>query len=157
MTATPRLNPDLEKSILAAIRAGGFADVAAAAFGVAPAVFRKWLRWGRLRKNVKYASFARKVAQAEATARLNAEMKALEKDPRIWLRAGPGRETAERQGWTTFARPQTRARQEIDPFAAPAFLMFLARLRAALAPFPDALAAAVAVLDAAERTGKRST
>lgn len=148
MTASPRLTPELENNILAAIRAGGFADVAAAAFGVSRPLLRKWLRWGNQGKSALYRAFARKVAQAQATARLNAEVRAHEKDPRLWLRAGPGRETADSEGWTTFVRPQARRRQNVDPFAAPAFLAFLAALRAALAPFPEALKAVVAVMEA---------
>ena len=90
MTASPRLTPELESNILAAIRAGGFADVAAAAFGVSRPLFRKWLRWGNQGKNGAYQAFAHKVAQAQATARLSAEMQAHQKDPRMWLRARSG-------------------------------------------------------------------
>ena len=90
MTTAPRLTPELEKSILAAIRAGGFADVAAAAFGVSRGLFRKWLRWGQADKKGGYRAFALHVAQAQAAARLTAEMQAHQKDPRMWLRrSGP--------------------------------------------------------------------
>jgi hypothetical protein len=152
MTASPRLTPELENNILAAIRAGGFADVAAAAFGVSRPLFHKWLRWGKHAKNGMYQAFAHKVAQAQATARLSAEMQAHQKDPRMWLRAGPGRETTDSQGWTTFVRPQARQRPNVDPFTAPAFVAFLATLRATLTPYPEALEAVVAAIDKARPT-----
>ena len=151
MSAAMQLTPELEHNILAAIRAGGFADVAAAAFGVPQRLFHKWLRWGSKGKNAIYASFADKVAQAQATARLAAEMQAHQKDPRMWQRAGPGRETAAREGWTTFVRPQTRKNQDVNLFETPAFIDFLAALRTALAPYPEALQAVVRAIDALPR------
>ena len=80
MSTAAELNSELENNILAAIRAGGFADVAAAAFGVPRPLFRKWLRWGSKGKGAIYEAFAQKVAQAQATARLAAEMQKLMKD-----------------------------------------------------------------------------
>ena len=148
MSIAAELNSELENNILAAIRAGGFADVAAAAFGVPRPLFRKWLRWGSKGKGAVYESFAQKVAQAQATARLAAEMQAHHKDPRMWLRAGPGRETASSEGWTTFVRPQARKAQTINLFATPMFLDFLATLRAVLAPYPEALQAVVGAIEA---------
>jgi hypothetical protein len=141
------LTPELEDQILAAIRAGGFPHVAAAAFGVPPRVFERWLRWGSKRKSSVYKSFAQKVSQAHATARLNAEINTHQKDPRLWLRAGPGKETPSALGWTTFVRPQGRAAKDIDLFAEPVFLRFLANLRAVLAPYPEALQALAKALE----------
>lgn len=146
MTTKIELTPELERSILAAIRAGGFPHVAAAAFGVPSRLFKKWLRRGVRHKNSVYASFARNVCQAQATARLAAEMKTHDKDPRLWLRSGPGRETPEAVGWTTFVRPRVRPLRRLNLFASPDFLQLLASLRAALATHPEALEAVNRVL-----------
>jgi hypothetical protein len=144
MKTTIERTPQLEENILAAIRAGSFPDVAAAAFGVPRGLFRKWLRRGH-RDNQE--SLAHRVAQAQATARLNAEVRTHEKDPKLWLRAGPGRETQDAAGWTSFARPQARAAQEVNIFETPAILRLLSVLRAALAPYPDALETVTRVLE----------
>ena len=69
----PPLTDELARGILAAIRAGGFPHVAAAAYGVDAALWERWLRRGR-RKHARepYRSFARQVEQAQAQARLRA-------------------------------------------------------------------------------------
>jgi hypothetical protein len=136
--------PQLEEHILAAIRAGSFPEVAAAAFGVPKRLFRKWLRRGH---HDNQESLAHRVAQARATARLNAEVRTHEKDPKLWLRAGPGRETIDAAGWTSFARPQARAARETNIFETPAILRLLSVLRAALSPYPEALDAVTSALE----------
>jgi hypothetical protein len=136
--------PQLEESILAAIRAGSFPEVAAAAFGVPKRLFRKWKQQGNVHDP---ESFAHKVAKARATARLDAEIRTHEKDPRLWLRAGPGRETKDAAGWTAFVRSQARAGAEINIFETPVILRLLTVLREALAPFPEALDAVTQALD----------
>jgi hypothetical protein len=146
MSTPCRLTPELEERILAAIRAGGFPHVAAAAFGVPPRLFRKWLRRGRKRKSPAYEAFANNVTQAHATARLNAEMLTHQKDPKLWLRAGAGKETPGAPGWTTFARPQARRAGGDNPLSSPAVLRLLAAVKAALTSFPDALQAVVEVM-----------
>jgi hypothetical protein len=142
MKMAPHLTTELADNILAAIRAGGFAHVAAAAFGVPPADFKKWLRQGRTGQSPEHREFAQKVAQAQGTARLAAEMETHKKDPRLWLRAGPGRETPSADGWTTFVRARPRRSRPQNPCASPAMLGIFHKLTAALAPFPAALAAA---------------
>jgi hypothetical protein len=142
MSMAPELTTELADSILAAIRAGGFAHVAAAAFGVPLAVFKKWLRLGRTGQSPEYQAFAHNVAQAQGTARLAAEMETHKKDPRLWLRGGPGRETPHADGWTTFVRPRTRRLRPSDPFSSPVLLGLFRKLAAALAPFPEAFEAA---------------
>ncbi len=144
-----QLTPELEEKILAGIRAGGFPHVAAGAFGVPDKLFRKWLRRGTKRKDERYCAFVRNVARAQATARLNAEIQTHGKDPRLWLRSGPGRETAAAVGWTTFVRPRARKARRSGRLLSPAFLRFLADLRNVLAPFPEALDAVTKNLTAA--------
>jgi len=151
------LTPDLEGKILAAIRTGGFPHVAAEAFGVSPHTFKKWLRLGRNPKNTRYRTFAKNVKQAVATARLNAEMHTHQKDPKLWLRSGPGKETPASVGWTTFVRPQANNEGEIDYFASPAVLQFLALLEDALARFPEALQSVNLAITAWEKSRGRPT
>jgi hypothetical protein len=146
MKACVELNEDLENRILAGIRTGGFAHVAAAAWGVPPALLKRWLRLGKKAANPTYQAFAQKVAQAEATARLSAETRTHEKDARLWLRAGPGKERPGVAGWTTFVRPQVQSTSRVDLFASAVFLEFLATLRAELAAFPEANQAVTEVL-----------
>ena len=142
---TPRLlTPELENNILSAIRAGSYPEVAAAAFGVPKRLFRRWLRRGI---GTSHESLACKVAQAQGTARVNAEIRVHEKDPRLWLRAGPGRETKDAIGWTTFVRPQARDGEAGNFFEAPAMLHLLSILREALEPYPEALQALARALE----------
>src|SRR5665213_3693441 len=73
----PLLTPEIEAKILAYVRAGGFAHVAAEAAGVSREVFEEWMRKGESKRAIpKYRLFAEKVRQAEATARLGAEVAA---------------------------------------------------------------------------------
>ncbi len=128
--------------------------MAAAAFGVSRSLFRKWLRWGDAGKNGTYRAFALNVAQAQATARLTAEMQAHQKDPRMWLRADPAAKPPTPKAGRRFVRPQAKQRNNVDPFAVPAFVAFLATLRATLTPYPDALKAVVAAMEAAGHGGQ---
>lgn len=145
----PKLSAELARGILAGIRAGGFPHVAAAAYGVDLALWERWLRRGRRRHaREPYRSFVRKVEEAQAQARLRAEIAVLEKDTRGWLKHGPGRDLPGRPGWAALVRPAPDpGKQAVDWLASSEFLHFTALLRAALAPFPEALAAVGRVLD----------
>ena len=145
----PVLTPELLRNIAAGIRAGGFPHVAAAANQVRAALFERWLRLGR-RKHAgePYRGFVGEIEAAQAQARLRAEMTVQEKDPRTWLKHGPGRELPGKPGWSALARPSLPSDRGVDLTAAPEFLHLLAKLRAALAPFPEALAAAAQVFGA---------
>lgn len=154
MNTKIKLTPELETQILAAIRAGGFPHVAAQAFGVPQELFEKWLDWGEKsqRQRQPWFSFAKKVRQAQAIARLNAEMKCHEEDPRLWLRSGPGKETPNSAGWTTIVRPQVQSLNTVTLFTSPDFLQFMGTLRNVLAPYPDALQALTKALDSPQET-----
>lgn len=76
------------------IRIGAFAWVAAEALGISPDAFYRWLRWGKESKkkgNGIYRKFYEDVTQAQAQARLMAEVKVAQEDPKYYLRIGPGR------------------------------------------------------------------
>ena len=99
------LTPALQERIVAALRAGGFPEIAAAAWGVSRRTFRRWMRRGEVKEIEPYRSFAAAVREAIAQARLRAEMDIFENQPRIWLQHGPGRETDASPGWTTAVKP----------------------------------------------------
>lgn len=95
------LTSDVRVKILNGIRAGGYAQVAAEAWGIPVRVLHDWLERGRGAKaREPYRSFAREFEEAQAQARLHAEIQLYQAEPRIWLEHGPGRETADRPGWT---------------------------------------------------------
>jgi hypothetical protein len=145
----PTLTSELSRRIVAGIRAGGFPHVAASAQYVHARLFERWLRLGR-RKNAEepYRTFARDVDAAQAHARLRAEMSILEKDARTWLKHGPGRDVPGKPGWASLARPSPSAGDRgAELLSSPEMLQLLANMRAALAPFPEALAAVTRLVD----------
>jgi hypothetical protein len=149
--ASPRLRPTplLCQQICAFIRAGGYAPVAAEAAGVPRQLFARWLARGLKRRARKvYREFAEAIRQAEAQARLAAEMAAYKKDALNWLKSGPGREAPGRTGWSMPVRGRPRReRRSGNPLLHPTGARLLAALLQALTPFPEARAAAAAVLN----------
>jgi hypothetical protein len=135
------------RMILAAIRAGGFTQVAAEAYGLPAGLFRRWLRRGRSKRAPRrYRRLAAQVQQAVAQARLKAEIDVLQADARFWLRHGPGRETADTPGWTTPTKPIFHPEDRFaELLAAPEWGELWARLLSELTPFPEARAAVAAV------------
>jgi hypothetical protein len=137
-----------QRMILAAIRAGGFVDVAAEAYGLPVELFRDWLRRGRLKNaSSKYRWFAAAVRQAAAQARLKAEIDVFQSDPRFWLRHGPGRESTKSPGWTTPTKPIYEPDNRLaDMLASPEWHALYTCLLRALSPYPEARAAAAVAL-----------
>jgi hypothetical protein len=142
------LTPQTQQAIVAYIRAGGFAYVAAEAAGVPRAVFERWLRRGDGRRApAKYRAFRAAVRQAEAQARLGAEVAILSARPLDWLRSGPGRATTDSPGWTASVRPLPLARASADPAALqPEEQVLVSTLLHLLEPYPEARAAVAAAL-----------
>ena len=155
----PTLTDELERLILVAIRAGAFPHVAAAACGVPLALWNRWMSGGRRpRAREPLRSFVRKVEEAQGQARLRAETQVLEKDVRTWLKHGPGRDLPDRPGWAAMGKPTPAAQKNkaTDWLESPDFGRFVALLQAALAPYPEALAAVTRMLDRdAPTKGKR--
>ena len=98
------LTQEIQDTIVAYIRAGAMAYVAAEAAGISARTFRDWMERGEGRHATrkptpKLRRFAREVRQAQAEARVAAEVRAHQEDLRFWLghvaRSRPGRE-----GWT---------------------------------------------------------
>jgi hypothetical protein len=125
--------------ILASIRAGGFPNVAAQAYGIPFERFQRWLRRGRM---------ARTVREAAARARLKAEMETYEADPRFWLRHGPGKETRQAPGWSALAKPVFETGSDAgELLASREFQAILTQLMGGLNRFPEARAVAAAICD----------
>jgi hypothetical protein len=157
MSTRPQLTDAVESRILVWIRSGAFPHTAAAAEGIPLEVFEQWLAWGTRKSpppRPRYRRFARQVEQAAAVGRVRAEIKILQKDPKLWLLSGPGRERLDCPGWTSATKPVARPGQrDINLFADPQLAGLLEALLAALAPFPDARRAAVQALEGQAATG----
>lgn len=107
--AAIRLTETLIDRICQSIRAGAYAHVAAEMAGVPAAMFADWLRRGNgPRSRGLYRRLASEVRQARAHARFMAESRVRIDAPLKWLLHGPGRETAERAGWSAPTRSPSR-------------------------------------------------
>jgi hypothetical protein len=145
------LTPSIVQQIVAGIRAGAYPHVAAEAAGVPAATFADWLQRGE-QNHRRYREFAAQVRQAQAQARLKAEIDARAADPRFWLRHGPGRETTEAPGWTQPVKVLHRTDSPgHDPFGSAEWALLWATILAALQDFPDARQA---IADAVGRLGE---
>src|SRR4051794_15681385 len=103
------LTPTVAEQVENLILAGAYPHVAAEAAGVPRAVFKKWLTRGR-RGGARepYRGFADRILRAAAQARALAEVELHKRDPKVWLKSGPGRETEGNPGWSkdvAFVRP----------------------------------------------------
>ena len=114
-TAMPRVRPahrislPIIQQIAAYIKAGGYSHVAAEAAGVPGSLFAEWLeRARRGSRNRLYRMLQEEVARAAAEARLRAEVEVFLKKPDLWLRCGPGKDTAEVRGWSLPVRAVCR-------------------------------------------------
>jgi hypothetical protein len=140
-----QLTAAVQQNIVAFIRAGGFPHVAAEAAGIPHEVFEQWRRQGEgSRAAKKYSDFALAIRQAVAQARLGAELSVRESKPLDWLRNGPGRETPERSGWTSLARPRSATAPATPLLLDPDAQALLANLLHALEAHPEARAAVAA-------------
>jgi hypothetical protein len=145
-----RLTKALEAQIFGFVRAGGFPQVSAQAAGIGPNVLTAWLRQGR-RPDARepYRSFACGFDQAVAMSRLKAEIEVREKDPRFWLKHGPGRERPLAPGWTNPVKALASHEAHADPLVMLEWNRLTQRLLTALEGFPEARKALAAALDEA--------
>jgi hypothetical protein len=154
----PRLTLALQEKIASFIRAGGFAHVAAEAAGLPRDVFARWLERGeRADAPANYRRFARAIREAEAQARLQAELSVRGDKPLDWLKAGPGKASADNPGWTNPGKAgdasSTKAGKTEREQALAEMLHLFGRCAEQLAAFPDAraaLSAWLAVLPASD-------
>jgi hypothetical protein len=138
-----KLTPQLQETICAFIRAGGYPHVAAEAAGIPVNIFNNWLaRGGKPESRGKYRNLFLGVQQAQAQARLNAEISAYQDDPIAWLKSGPGKERPNAPGWTTSIKPQvTNDNRTVNLLLAPEMQGMFAAILQILSPFPEARAA----------------
>jgi hypothetical protein len=141
-----RLTLALQEKIAAFIRAGGFAHVAAEAAGLPREVFARWLERGeRPGAPANYRVFARAIREAEAQARLQAELNVRSDKPLDWLKAGPGKASSDKPGWTNpgkagGAESATAVKSERVQMWSDMLHLF-GRCAEQLAAYPDARAA----------------
>ena len=107
---TVSLTDEIAEKIVAYIRGGAFDYVAALAAGVADRTFRDWMARGEDRHlnrppSPKLRRFAAAVRQAQAEARIGAEIRVYREQPRYWL-AHAARTEPQRLGWTKPAKDQ---------------------------------------------------
>jgi hypothetical protein len=143
-----QLTDAIQADICAYIRAGGFPHVAAEAAGVPLEVFQRWMELGAKPRFKKHQAFRLAVIQAQAQARLSAEMTALKEDPVAWLKSGPGKELPGVPGWAAPPKPAsvTNDNRTVNIFGNPELLVLLHTLRGILAPYPEALEAVSAAM-----------
>ena len=133
-----RLTDDVEKQILAFLRAGGTPHVAAQAAGISADCFAQWFQEGKSpRGRRRYRRFAQAVEQAAAQARLGAEVNLHRDKPLEWLKQGPaggewGRDTGKRSS-SCLTLAEVRA--------------LLAELLQALEQYPEARQVAASALE----------
>jgi hypothetical protein len=132
-----KFTPELEATILAVIRSGGFVQDA---FRVAGVPDRTWQRW--MNPSHTRGIFARlqtKIKQAEAVARVTAAQKVKADDPFKWSANGPGRDRPGEPGWAAMVPPaEPPSADKLDPAQFPEFVRFLNAVRIVMAVYPDA-------------------
>jgi hypothetical protein len=115
------LTPMQQQQIVAAIRAGGFTQVAAESFGLSPVELDACLRRGQAKRS-RLRSLANDLRQAAAQARLRAEMTVFAAEPRIWLEHGPGRDRPDHPGWSTAVKPVGETALSVNALLDPQFV-----------------------------------
>jgi hypothetical protein len=84
--------PEVVEQIVASIKSGSFAHVAASAAGIHRATFYRWMD--------EDEDFRDKVEAAASHARGIAEASVFRDKPEVWLRYGPGKSKPDAEGWT---------------------------------------------------------
>jgi hypothetical protein len=143
-------DPKIAEQILAYIRAGGFPHIAAEAAGLLREVYWKWLKRGRTKNaDASYRHFVLEVRQAIAQGRLAVELLVRDKDPKFWLKHGPGKETPGNPGWTGEVKPLPLPKGEsVEITAHPQWLPLCGAILKALDSFPEARLAVAQALKA---------
>jgi hypothetical protein len=150
MKSPYKLTSKIQQEICQFIQAGGFPHVAASAAGIPASEFEKWMQLGDVTKKLHhrkpYIAFRLAVLQAQAQARLAAEIQAHQDSPLVWLKQGPGKETPTSTGWTVPVKPTAITHQQINLLLSPEMQGIFLALLQILAPFPEARAAVAKAL-----------
>lgn len=109
------LTPEIERTILAYVRAGAFLYVAARAAGISERTLDDWLARGEDRHpsrptSPKLRRFARELRGAQAEARVGAEIRVYRESPAHWLRYA-ARSKPGHDGWS---EPATQGADRLD-------------------------------------------
>jgi hypothetical protein len=146
--ASYQLTPGLGLQIAGYIRAGCYAHVAAEACGVSRSEFDHWLKEGEAKNAPEpLAAFADEIRTANAQARLKAEIRAYNQDPRAWLEHGPGRDRPGDPGWSGPLRAPTGQADQANPFANPELMHLFNLALKALEKYPEARAHVAALFE----------
>jgi len=142
-----RLTPELILQLCTRIRGGAFEHVACESLGVPYEEYQKWLELARRKRSRKiYRDLAAAVHQARAEARLKPEMEMRDKNPRLWLLQGPGKETNTRRGWSS--SPQAlKDEQSSGSFLTLELLKLIGALVKIVRPYPEIREAIIADLN----------
>jgi hypothetical protein len=133
------LTAAVEQQIVASIRAGCYAHVAAEAAGISREDFLARLKQGQAgNAPASLDDFVAEVRTAQAQARFRAEILAYQQDPLAWLEHGPGREMPRDPGWSGPVRPHDMSVHEFNPLAHPEVMQILNYFLSALEKHPDA-------------------
>ena len=100
---SPSLTRAVEDTVVSFVHSGATFAAAARAAGISPRTLRDWLERGEDRHRVRESTpklrrFARRVRQAQGEARVLAENRVFEQNPRAWLSA-TARSTPDDEGW----------------------------------------------------------
>jgi hypothetical protein len=139
----------IQEQIVTFVRAGGYPHVAAQAVGVPQEVFETWMARGTAPRPRKvYRTFRAAIIQAQAQARLAAEVAILKDEPLRWLLQGPGRERQDNPGWSSLARPLVRQdNRSVNVMLSPQVQELMSAIAGALAEHPEARAKVAAALE----------
>lgn len=148
----PRFHPDdpvpdhpnltVQGLICLYIRKGAFSHIAAMAAGIPEGVFHDWLKAAEGKHSRRFRKFKDAVMQAEAQARVKAELAVFEANPRAWLREGPGRHQGSRVGWSVpVPGPSVTNQMQVNIQHSPEWSALWSEILARAAPFPEARAA----------------
>lgn len=136
-----RWNPAIAEKIYAFVRAGCFPHVAAQAAGLPLDVFKRWFSSGNSRQS-HFHVFRLKLLEAQAQARVAAEIETYRQQPEVWLRHGPGKETTDSPGWSNPVKAIIHnSSQSLNVLLTPELAGIFGSVFQLLAPYPDALKA----------------
>ncbi len=151
----------VEAAILTYIQDGAYPHIAGQAAGLTEAEFERWMERGQRKgkEHARYRTFRSRVIQAQATARVIAELKVFEKDPEKWLRSGPGKEADARKGWTGTVRPKFEGKLNINILESQEGSALIQTILSALSDHPEARLAAARAIKAiaAEKSPSAAT
>ncbi|MSR31559.1 MAG: hypothetical protein EXR99_08650 [Gemmataceae bacterium] len=126
--------------VVAYLHSGGFPQVAARSAGIPLKVFRAWMKEGQREKApALLREFYLAVTQAQAQARLRAEITAFNDKPLEWLKHGPGKSRGKECGWGPSAKGKGKKEVEASSLLEiPGLARELKKLLEMLEPYPAA-------------------